>query len=471
MSLPVWSRPSGKRATVERQFALAAALFAVLVLGIIFLYGHLISRSLSRQYLQDVLVSGREEARRIADTLGEAGVGELEVVEKRREELYRTLAGLPQRRIIESIEVVNSEGEIVFTSEFTSRAQVPENEVAHLELSGTLSDQDMIETESSFRLVAPLGEVGEVVLNVSKARIIERVVDLRQELLRQTTTVAVLTLVALVIAFGLVWFLLRRTRRLEARRREAEELATLGALAANLAHEIRNPLNSINLNLELLEEDLDGGGTDAVGSLKGTRQEVGRLARLVSDFLTYARPREPTIDLVPVVPLLSDVVGFLRTEARRIGAHLRLAPDLPEVELEGDASQLRQVLLNLVQNAVQAVAELEPERRFVEVSAEASETEVSLFVRDRGNGVPEDEIDRVRTAFYTRRRGGTGLGLAIADRIVEWHGGRIELCNLEPSGFQATVVLPLSTRDVKIGKASVVSAEGAGKLVRVPGSG
>ncbi len=441
-----WGRAAGGASAdvgaLRWQYVAATTLLAFLMLGIILLFGHLLSRSLSRRYLEDALISGREQAEAVAEVLGGQDVQELQVVERRRDTLVRTLAGLPQRQLLESIEVTNCDGDIVFTSSFSSVEEVPEEVASHLELRGRLSDQDVGETQTSYRITVPLGEVGEVVVNVSKGRLAERVTRLRQELLQQTLVVACVTLATLLAAFSLVWHLVQRTRRLEEQRHEAAEMAALGALAANLAHEIRNPLNSINLNLELLEEDLAGGPSEAAASLCGTRQEVGRLARLVNDFLNYARPVEPSLEAVRVGPLLRDVAEFLRGEARRLGTHLRLQPDLPDAEVRADLGQLRQVLLNLVLNAVQSVAALEPDRRIVELGAAAGESEVRVEVRDRGDGIPDDDLDRVRRPFVSLRRGGTGLGLAIADRIVTAHGGRLELTNLAPTGFAAAVVLP-----------------------------
>ncbi|MGD8441565.1 MAG: ATP-binding protein, partial [Holophagae bacterium] len=125
-----------------------------------------------------------------------------------------------------------------------------------------------------------------------------------------------------------------------------------------------------------------------------------------------------------------------------MGVHLRLARDIPTVSVNADESQLRQVILNLVLNAIQAVSGLPADRRVVELSAESKEDSVRVVVTDRGDGIPDDQMARVREAFFTRRRGGSGLGLAIAQRFAETHGGRIELENLEPLGFAARVVLP-----------------------------
>jgi signal transduction histidine kinase len=445
------SRVIGTRQSLERQYSMATALFAVLVLAIIFLYGHLISQSLSRRYLEDTLISGREEAQRIAEELGgEDAVEFFDVAERRREIIRETIQGLPQREVIETVEVRDSEGQVRYSSRFFSTEDLPLDPGTDIELGGTIGDQDVTETENSYQLEVPLGEVGEVVVSVSKARVAERVSRLRQELLGQTITTAVLTLTTLVVAFVLVWHLIQRNRRLETKSREAEELAALGTLAANLAHEIRNPLNSINLNLELLEEEVDSDTEAVKPSLATTRREVGRLARLVSDFLAYARPTELVLEEIQVTGLLEDVRDFLRAEATSMGVHLRLDKGSSEVAVVSDESQLRQVLLNLVLNAIQAVAGLEADRRVVELGASCDDETVTLAVRDRGAGIPPQDMERVRTAFYTRRRGGTGLGLAIAERFVVAQGGRIELDNLEPVGFEARVVLPITSRDVKM---------------------
>ena len=434
----------GTKGSLQRHYATATAVFLLLVLGIIFLFGHLISRSLSRRYLEDVLVGGREDARRIAEELEGSDILDLQVLERRRESLFRSLEGIPRRRVYESIIVTDIEGRIVYQSEFKSMEDLPDFLRDDLEMSGGLPDEEITETETPYRIMVPLGDdVGEVVLNVSRARVNERMGRLQRELLTQTVAVAALTLATLVVAFVLVWLLVQRTRRLEAEQHDAEELAALGTLAANLAHEIRNPLNSINLNLELLDEDLADQECEARSSLNTTRREVGRLAKLVSDFLTYARPSEPKMEAISVSVLLNEVCVFLHAEATSMGVHLRLATEIPEVVVVADESCLRQVILNLVLNAVQSVSDLKADRRVVELSASSAGSEITIVVTDRGDGIADADLGRVREAFFTKRRGGSGLGLAIAERVAEVHGGRVELENLEPHGFAARIVLPV----------------------------
>jgi len=110
----------GTRGSLQRHYAIATAVFLVLVIGIIFLFGHLISRSLSRRYIEDMLIGGREDARRIADELEGGGLQDLEVLEERRELLFRSFEGIPRRRVYESIVVTDREGMVVWRSEFKS---------------------------------------------------------------------------------------------------------------------------------------------------------------------------------------------------------------------------------------------------------------------------------------------------------------------------------------------------------------
>jgi signal transduction histidine kinase len=430
----------------RRQYAFGAGLFVVLILGIIFLFGHLISRSLSQRYLADTIITGREEARRVAEEI----VSEFHVVEKRQELMSRTLQGLPKREVLEAIEVTDQFGQVVFSMNLRSSEELPQEVMTDFELNGSLSDQELIETESSYEIAVPLGEIGRVVGRVSKLHLAERVTTLRRDLMRRTSTVAAITVATLVTAFIFGWYLIQRTRTAEVKRHESEQMAAIGSLAANLAHEIRNPLNSINLNLELLSEDIADNDKQAQSSLESTRQEVGRLTQLVNDFLTYARPNQPSCVVLETAKLVEEVVTFLKPEARQQGVHLTLGKELANEAVRGDASQLRQVLLNLVLNATQAVAPLAAERRVVKVSARSNGDEVTLVVHDRGHGIPDEEMAKVRSAFYTCRPGGTGLGLAIAERIVNTHGGRLELRNLSDSGFEATVALPVTTGDDKI---------------------
>jgi signal transduction histidine kinase len=264
-----------------------------------------------------------------------------------------------------------------------------------------------------------------------------RIAILRRNLLLQTAVAGGTSLALLLGAVAFIWHLVQRNAHLDAKRRLNEDLAALGSLAANLAHEIRNPLNALSINLELLEEDLENRQTpaDTVGL---ARREVARLSRLVNDFLVYARPARPQIEEFDSESLLRDVAALLTPACERSGVELIVGDGRARVR--GDRGQLSQVLVNLALNSVQAM-EARATRR-VELRAMRAGDNVVLEVSDTGPGIPKHELARVREAFFTRRKGGTGLGLAIADRIVGAHGGRLELSNRKNGGLTAKVVLP-----------------------------
>jgi hypothetical protein len=164
-------RVLGTKGSLQRRYAYAAGGLAVLVIAIILAFGNLIASSLSRRYMEDMLVSGRMEAERVASELSGEGVTDLHGVSRRREQVFRTLEGVAQRRVIESIEVLDTEGRVVFTYESASTERVPEGAVPEFNIGPNLGDSGWQETENSFQIAVPVGEVGEIVLNLSKTEL------------------------------------------------------------------------------------------------------------------------------------------------------------------------------------------------------------------------------------------------------------------------------------------------------------
>ncbi len=425
---------------LRRQYVTAAVVFSALLLGVLGLFAHLMVDQLSRRYLEDMLLSGQAYAKELAGEL--QGDGPLyKVVERRREALTTLSAALSKQEVWESIEIYDNRGRLVLrtttmTEGFTGG--FPEGDSEFVVPKG--SEPDVVETEKEYQIPYAVGDLGTVVLTASKPALQGRVAVLRKHLLINIAIAAGGSLTVLLLAVAFIWHLIQRNARLEQRRRLQEELATLGTLAANLAHEIRNPLNALSINLELLHEDLPeaDGGQESVGL---ARREVERLSRLVNDFLVYARPSPPAHDDIGVEDLLRDVAALLAAPCDRAGVDL--AVDVDDSRLRGDRAQLSQVLVNLALNAVQAM-EGGTTRRLT-LAGHGSEESVVIEVVDSGPGIPADEIDTVRQAFFSKRKGGTGLGLAIAERIVTAHGGVLELKNRPEGGLAARAVLP---RDV-----------------------
>jgi two-component system, NtrC family, sensor kinase len=239
----------------------------------------------------------------------------------------------------------------------------------------------------------------------------------------------------------------------EERERElvrSERLAAVGKMAALITHEVRNPLSSIALNTELLEDELDGQSAEARALCRAITREVDRLTALTEEYLAFARLPQPKL----VVEQANDVVGslaqFVREDlmARGVALEVTLAPDLPLGRL--DPSQLRQCLLNLIRNATEAVAG-RPQPR-VAIATRAADATIEIEVSDNGPGIAPDIAARLFDPFVSSKQGGTGLGLALTHQIISDHGGELRVASHPDRGATFTVVLP-QAREVAIAAA------------------
>jgi two-component system, NtrC family, sensor histidine kinase HydH len=219
--------------------------------------------------------------------------------------------------------------------------------------------------------------------------------------------------------------------------RRADRLAAIGQLSAGLAHEIRNPLASIEGAAEILaNEDTDEATrTEFAGLIK---KECARLSRLLTRLLDYARPRKPDYRATAVPPLIESVARLMRHSAQQSGVQVALELTEPMPELWCDAEQIRQVLLNLALNGVQAMSQ----GGTLRISAVANGREIEVQVSDEGGGIAPEHIAKLFDPFFTTRTDGTGLGLSIAQQIVTQHGGTVEVDSALGSGTTFTVRLP-----------------------------
>jgi two-component system, NtrC family, sensor kinase len=217
----------------------------------------------------------------------------------------------------------------------------------------------------------------------------------------------------------------------------AEHLATLGELAASLAHEIRNPLAGIAGVIEIIGRDLPA-TSPARPVVKDVRQEISRISKTLTQLLETARPRRPDIRLSNVNTTVEHAVMLARQQviSKPIQIDLQKALDLPEVEHDSD--QIHQVLLNLLLNAVQAI----DGAGFVRVDIGLQDRYARIVVSDTGRGISASDLANIFRPFYTTKGNGTGLGLSLARRIVEEHHGSITVTSTIGQGSQFTVLLP-----------------------------
>jgi len=234
----------------------------------------------------------------------------------------------------------------------------------------------------------------------------------------------------------------RRFVRLERRTVQAERLAELGTFTGGLAHEIKNPLSTVQLNLQLLREDLPQGPESArlFNRLATVQRETGRLREILDDFMRYAGKIE--LDRRPhdVNDLLDELVDFYTPQAQLQRVQRRLQKSAEPITARIDERLIKQVLLNLMINAVQAMPEHGGE---IILAARREDGRAVIDVIDTGQGIPADKIDKLFDAYYSTKSGGTGLGLAITRRVIEEHGGRISITSEVGKGSDFRIELPM----------------------------
>ena len=225
-------------------------------------------------------------------------------------------------------------------------------------------------------------------------------------------------------------------RRMEVAVRRSDRLAAVGKLAAGLAHEIRNPLASMTGSIELLS------GTPGLSQsdkklLSIVHREAERLEALVSDFLEFARPAAPTLVVTDARLAIEETVAVFRSSARQRGLELDVDPG-EAVAVRADPGQLKQVLWNLLANASEAT----PTGGRVCIRAFREKDEAVVEVADSGAGIAPEDLQRIFDPFFTTKERGTGLGLATVHRIVEGHGGRVEVSSTPGKGTTFRIRLP-----------------------------
>jgi two-component system sensor histidine kinase PilS (NtrC family) len=230
--------------------------------------------------------------------------------------------------------------------------------------------------------------------------------------------------------------------RLRARLGETERLASVGELAAGVAHEIRNPLAAIVNATTLLDRD-DLTLVERTSTLGAVKKEARRLNGIVSEFLAFARPGKPRRTIGDIREVVDHVARLIREDRPRAGALLtevHVDPSVPPFAFDPD--QLTQVLWNVARNGIEAI----DGSGCLRMDVVRQNGGVAIAVSDTGPGILPEEQRRIFEPFYSRKRGGTGLGLAIVRRIVSAHGGRIEVESATGKGTRFVIHLPLDAR-------------------------
>ena len=240
------------------------------------------------------------------------------------------------------------------------------------------------------------------------------------------------------------------SRRTEQQTIESERLNALTLLAAGVAHEIGNPLNSLNIHLQLIEREarkLDGAkGTELQESVDVARAEINRLDSIISQFLRAIRPTRPQLRPENINTIVEEAVRFFALEIkdRDIVVEQELRSDLPLLELDRD--QIKQAFYNVIKNSFEAMKS----RGILRIRTDLDESHVIVRFTDTGGGISAENLSRVFEPYFTTKTSGTGLGLLIVRRIVREHGGELSIESSEGKGLTLTIRLPHIDRRVRM---------------------
>ncbi len=246
-----------------------------------------------------------------------------------------------------------------------------------------------------------------------------------------------------------------RVRRAERRARSAERLAELGSMTSGLAHEIKNPLSTIRLNIQLLAESLAeleieqddrarlGRRVDAL------QREIERLKDILTDFLDFAGEKKLDPSPTDLNAMVGELADFFHPQAERQSVRLYVTPSTDSVVADVDGPLVKQAVLNLLLNALQAMGEPSegggPREIYLrtEIADDGEQREARLRVADTGNGMDEEMLASIFKPYFTTKSSGTGLGLPTSRRIIEEHGGRIEVHSEPGRGTEFTLIFPI----------------------------
>ena len=259
--------------------------------------------------------------------------------------------------------------------------------------------------------------------------------------MKTALVILVLLLIFSLIAIVVLYRKLQKTGKITKKQRDLSEA---GILASGLAHEIRNPLNSIKINVQLLQEDIEDAiddeelKKDFSETISSITYEIGRLNGLMTNFLTYARPTQLQKEKFDLHDFLNEMIAFMKVEAEAKGIEVEYNSPEEEMLFNGDRQKLRQSLMNILKNAIQILGE----GGKVKVNLKNMRDLYLIEIEDNGPGMAEEFLNQIFVAFSSQRKGGTGLGLSIAKKFIDAHGGGIKVESKVGEGTKFTIILP-----------------------------
>jgi signal transduction histidine kinase len=239
-------------------------------------------------------------------------------------------------------------------------------------------------------------------------------------------------------------------RKKESRLRRAENLASLTTLAAAVAHEIKNPLGSISIHLQLLQKTIkkkyDSSGKSTDRYFKVLKEEIERLNRIIVDFLFAVRPMSLELRVGNINSLISEVIDFTRYEMEKQGIRCFTELDENIAPVLIDKRYMKQAILNLIKNSQTAMAD----GGILTIATKYADNEIQISISDTGTGIKKDDIVKIFEPYFTTSETGTGLGLTLVYKIIREHHGEISVSSTEENGAVFEITLPVYQKEKRL---------------------
>ena len=237
---------------------------------------------------------------------------------------------------------------------------------------------------------------------------------------------------------------LKENKMFQERLREAEHLITFGQLSKTITHEIRNPLNFINLSIDYLLDKLknENLNKDYLNLLQNMKQEIYRINNLITEYLEYTKPLKLNKKPVNILEIINDVISLIEISTRQKGINIITNYNIDNnLVLNLDTDLIKSCLLNIITNALQAMENSLVKKLFIETQLENGN--LLIKIKDTGEGVPEEIKEKIFEPFFSTKKGGLGIGLPLAKKIIEEHKGKIEFLSKLGQGSEVKIYLPL----------------------------